>query len=342
MSSDVVPYALRIAASSLHKARDPYIYHLFENDHWLQRHLSSPEHGLPGYAVDLSLAFESLRQDITTEVSDVAEPMQRLVQLCTVRSTLASSEDIPEKILLAAVRTGVWKGADAISMVARHADRDRQASVYVSMLQRADLEESQRRTTQQSLAALAFAAPEQMPAAELLRGIPLLERRDQRAVAERLALCPIAASGPRSLLESRSIGRTVLNAVDVVATILSTPESRRKPLVKKTIDTLISEAARITSRAALPYNGEPAAPAPWMTLRVPTRWRSFMATIRPAASSTGVGTGCGARGRIPGYRRSANKNYGVHGVCRNRSRMVRTLRRVCGQPKGGRRSMAAP
>ncbi|QJT06271.1 hypothetical protein G9272_43125 [Streptomyces asoensis] len=229
------------------------IHWLFESDWWLMKHLGDRELGWSGYASDLSLAFDSLAQDIKAGKARAGETVLRLSRLCLVRSALAAATDIPEGVLLGALRTGAWQDKRVTSTIERYADRGRQASACVSMLS-TGLDASGRTAVQRTLASLAFVRPDDVPAAELLRGVPFLNAPDQRAVADRLALCPMAPHGPSALWQRRARGGGgVLDATDVVTTMVAVPETRRPALVRKTVDTLLEEAIRISRNAMVEY-----------------------------------------------------------------------------------------
>lgn len=251
--------ALTRLAALLHQAADERIYKLFASDRWLRQHLGPAKLDWSGYAADLAWAFDSLQEEITAGTSPARLIMLRLVQLCVVRSSMASSENIPEAVVSCAVRTGTWPADRAIAAIRRYPDRVRQVSSYVAML-RGELGDAERDAVRAALTALAFVAPDQVPAVELLRAIPLLRAADQRAVADRLTLCPMAPNDPKALLRSRAATISVLSAPDVVAMMVANPEARRPALIKATVDTILQEATRIGEEAGMPYERRAEAP----------------------------------------------------------------------------------
>ena len=234
MSDYRAEVALKRLAALLYQAGDERIYKLFASDHWLRQHLGAAKLDWSGYAADLALAFNSLHEEITAGTSPARLIMLRLVQLCVVRSSMASSENIPEAVVSGAVRTGAWPADRAIATIRRYPDRGRQVYAYIAMLC-GDLGDAERNAVQAALTALAFVAPDQVPAVELLRAIPLLGAADQRAVADRLARCPMEPNDPKALWRSRAAITPVLSAPDVVATMVASPEARRPALIKATV-----------------------------------------------------------------------------------------------------------
>ncbi|MGW2052150.1 hypothetical protein ACWCPF_44635 [Streptomyces sp. NPDC001858] len=252
MTAELDALALSRMVALLHGAgQSRRVYQLFESDRWLLLHLRDPKQGWAGYASDLALAFESLDRDIARRSAPAGETVLRLVRLCMIRSALTSSTDIPEGVLLGAVRSGAWRGEDITSAIERYADHDRQASAYVTLL-RSSLDAEGRTAVQRALTALAFVRPDRMPTAELLRGIPLLDPPDRGAVADRLALCRMEPL-VRSALRGRGFRPGVLSAVAAVTMMAAVPEARRPALVKKAVDTLLEEAARISRHAQAEY-----------------------------------------------------------------------------------------
>ncbi|GLI00642.1 hypothetical protein [Phytohabitans aurantiacus] len=259
MADEPTRVALEVLAAQLHRAGDARIYDMFASDYWLRQHLDSAKLDWSGYAADLALAFDSLHEEIAAGTAPARLIMRRLVQLCVVRSTMASSENLPDSVVSRAVRTGAWPVDRATATIRRYRDRGRQASAYIAML-RGEFKDAERGAVQASLTALAFVAPGKMPAAELLQAISLLEASEQRAVADRLALCPMAPNDPQAIWQRRASGNTVLSAPDAVAMMLANPEARRPALVKATIDNVLREAARISEMAATPYRRPAEAP----------------------------------------------------------------------------------
>ncbi|MFE7766157.1 hypothetical protein [Streptomyces sp. NPDC057438] len=252
MTHELETLALSRMVALLHGAgQSRRVYQVFESDRWLLLHLRDPKQGWAGYASDLTLAFDSLDRDIARGSAPAGESVLRLVRLCMIRSALTSSTDIPEGVLHGAVRSGAWQGEDITSAIERYADRNRQASAYVSLL-RSSMDTEGRTSVQRALTALAFVRPDQMPTAELLCGIPLLGPPDRGAVADRLALCRMEPLG-RFALRGRGSGPGVLSAVAVVKMMAEVPEARRPALVKRAVDTLLEEADRISRNAQAEY-----------------------------------------------------------------------------------------
>ncbi|MEU7576296.1 hypothetical protein AB0B50_01645 [Streptomyces sp. NPDC041068] len=224
---------------------------LFHDDRRLRRRVTTETRLWDGYQSDIDIAWGAVDRALREDPARIPDPLAGYIQLALLRSSVTAADDIPSRLVVAAVATGYWSATRALSTIGRAASPGEQADGYYRLLALAPLTESTRKTVQAQVVALAALPGDEVPARALLDGITLLDAPARTAVAAGLedTARVVGWQMPARLSWKRHRPQG-LEASETVALLCAAPEIRRPRLVARVADALIDDLAELNGREA--------------------------------------------------------------------------------------------
>ncbi|MEU6992700.1 hypothetical protein ABZ953_18850 [Streptomyces sp. NPDC046465] len=226
---------------------------LFGDDRRLRRRVTAEVRLWDGYQSDIDTAWDAVDRALAEDPGRVPDPLGGCIRLALLRGSMKAADDIPSRVVVAAVATGLWSAQRALSTIGRAASAGEQADGYYRLLALAPIDAATRKTVQARIVALASLPGDEIPARTLLEGVALLDAGARAAVAAGIEeTAPIVSWQVPARFASKRIRPEGLEAGEAVALLCAVPEIRRPRLVERVAEALLDDLAGLTREDAEP------------------------------------------------------------------------------------------
>ncbi|MFF1376231.1 hypothetical protein [Streptomyces sp. NPDC058308] len=230
---------------------------LFRDDRRLRRRVTPKARLWDGYQSDIDTAWDAVDRALAEDPGRVPDPLGGCIRLALLRGSMKAADDIPSRLVVAAVATGLWSAPRALSTIGRAASPGEQADGYYRMLAFAPVDEATRKTVQARIVALTSLPDEEIPARALLEGAVLLDADARTAVAAGVEeTASIVSWQVPARFAPKRIRPQELAAGETVALLCAVPELRRPRLVERVAEALLDDLAGLTRKDEEPHPAE--------------------------------------------------------------------------------------